>query len=65
MMIQADIKKSEYMAQIRMYCKCGHSIIMPKYLDKRLCDWCGHWVYRTKEIEFKEKLKSQMVRGAK
>lgn len=37
-------------------CECGHSIVMSK-ADRTICSWCGKWVYRTKEIEFKYKLR--------
>lgn len=46
----------------RVICKCGHSIFMPHYVTKRLCSWCNRWVYRNKEIEFKEKLQNQLRR---
>lgn len=39
-----------------IYCKsCGHSIIMPN-ADRTICGWCGSWVYRTPQIEFKYNL---------
>lgn len=37
---------------------CGHTQML--YKDKRICTYCGHWVYRNKKIEFKEKLISLM-----
>lgn len=39
-----------------IYCKnCGHSVVIPK-ADRTICRWCGNWVYRTPQIEFKYKL---------
>lgn len=36
-------------------CKhCGHKKIIPKFVDKQICNWCGHYVYRNDEIERRE-----------
>lgn len=35
---------------------------IPVWVDKQLCSWCGHYVYRNKNLEFKEKLKSKGVK---
>lgn len=45
-------------------CKCGHSIVMPK-VDRTICNWCGSWCYRTKEIEFKYKMKEAIIKKNK
>ena len=51
-----DVKKlSKEMTETTVKCKCGHSIVMPK-ADRTICSWCGSWVYRTPQIEFKYKL---------
>lgn len=45
----------------KRYCKfCGHSIVFPKTsrADKTICSHCGHYIFKTDEIEFKERLKS-------
>lgn len=41
----------------RVYCKCGHSILIPTKRGKLICGWCGSTVYRDKKLEFKERLK--------
>ena len=41
-------------------CKCTHKIPIPPKLDRVICSWCGHWVYRTPELE--EKYKEQEKR---
>lgn len=43
-------------------CKCSHSIVMPN-ADRTICSWCGRWVYRTPQIEFKHKLMKKIKGG--
>lgn len=50
-------KTMRELEKTKRYCKCGHSLIMPIWVDKQLCDWCGNYVYKDKETEFKYKLK--------
>lgn len=42
-------------------CKCGHSVVVNQ--KRKMCSWCGHWVYKDAKDEFMDKLKSQMKRG--
>lgn len=66
MSVRSDIRMMEYYAKLRVYCPtCGHSNTMPIQLDKKICSWCGNLVYRTEEIEFKEKLKKAIRKEAK
>lgn len=52
-----DIDKiADEKSKATIKCKCGHSKVMPN-ADRTICSWCGKWVYRTKEIEFKYKLR--------
>lgn len=62
--ISDDIKLMNAYSEIRHYCKCGHSVILPAFVDKKICSWCGHYVFRTPKIEFEYKLK-QMIRKQK
>lgn len=34
---------------------CGHSILFQNQV-KKMCNWCGHWAYKCKEDEFKDRL---------
>lgn len=53
--IMADLNKIKY------YCpKCGHAVIIHNHINKVLCDWCGHYVYKNKKVEFIEKLQIAM-----
>ncbi len=46
-----ELDKSKYR------CKCGHRVVIPAWIDRNICDWCGHYVYKDKETEFKYKLR--------
>lgn len=44
--------------KVKVKCKhCGHKVVIPVWVDKQLCTWCKYYVYRTPQIEFKEKMK--------
>lgn len=49
--------------KVKYMCKCGHRVIIPMWLDKQLCSWCGNYVFKNKVDEFKyrigEKIKCQ------
>lgn len=60
-----EIKKySEIIAKSKIKCMCGHSIAIPPHLDKVLCRWCGNYVFKNKELEFKYRLK-EMINNVK
>lgn len=58
-------RQSDYYDEIKFLCSCGHKIVIPKWVEKQICSWCGHWVYRNKKLEFKDRLKERMIRRAK
>lgn len=47
-----------YLAQYKIKCKCGHSILMKN--NKIICSYCGNYVYKNKKIEFMDKLKGEL-----
>lgn len=58
-----DIEKiASAKTEATIKCECGHSIVMSK-ADRTICSWCGKWVYRTKAIEFRYKMKEKMKEG--
>lgn len=61
-LIKEDIIKMRNQQKIKKMCRCGHKIIIPEFLDKRLCDWCGRWVFRTPKLEFQARLKEKMLK---
>ena len=36
---------------------CGHSVLIEAKLNKKICGWCKHYVYKSKKEKFKELLK--------
>ena len=56
----------EFNRQTDMYdkakfrCKCGHRVIIPKWVEKQICDWCGNYVFRDKKKEFEYRLKEKL-----
>jgi Zn finger protein HypA/HybF involved in hydrogenase expression len=57
-------KKFNAITDATIKCKCSHSVVMPN-ADRTICSHCGSWVYRTKAIEFKYKMKEAMLRSKK
>nr|DAE91238.1 MAG TPA: alpha-aminoadipate carrier protein [Caudoviricetes sp.] len=39
-------------------CRCGHSVVIYPFEKriKKLCSWCGEYVYINEREEFKDKL---------
>lgn len=52
------IKRVNEISKYKYYCKCGHSVIIypMEGRNKKICSWCGNWVYVNKKEEFKEKI---------
>ncbi len=49
-------KIAEEKEKFKVQCKCGTKTVMSS-ADRTICRGCGHWIYRTKEIEFRERMK--------
>lgn len=66
MSLRNDIKMFEYYSKITKHCpNCGHSITMPKFVKKTICNWCGLSVYQNKQEEFKDILKKKIIKENK
>lgn len=55
-------RRAEELDKVKYICKCGHRVIIPKGVDKQLCDWCGNYVFKDKNEEFKYRLQEKMRR---
>ena len=42
-------------------CKCGRTVLIANQ-DRALCENCGHWVYKSKALEFKYKLQENLIK---
>lgn len=51
-------KKINEISKYKYYCKYGHPVVIypMESKKKKICSWCGNWVYSDKKVEFKEKL---------
>ena len=58
-------RMTEEYDKVKYTCKCGHRVIIPKWVDKNLCDWCNRYVYKDKKQEFKERLEEEIRRNAR
>lgn len=54
-----DTKRFKEIEKYKVRCKCSHTFIISR-VDRALCSYCGNWVYRTPELEFKYKIAEQM-----
>lgn len=44
-------KKRNFITNNTIKCKCGHSVFFQR--DKTICTWCGRFVFKNKNEEFK------------
>lgn len=51
-----DTRRQQEMSKIRRKCSCSHSVIIPVWIDKKVCSYCGRLVYKDDETKFKYKL---------
>lgn len=41
--------------------KCNHTMLIGNY-EKRICRVCGYYVYKNSKLEFKDKLKRELLK---
>lgn len=46
--------------EVKYRCKCGRRVVISEGQTKALCDWCHNYVFKTKQDEFKYRLKEKM-----
>lgn len=51
-------KLSNERTKYKVYCKCGHSMILYpcEHKIKKICTWCGNYVYKNDLEKFKDLL---------
>lgn len=53
-------KLDKILADYKVKCKnCGHVVIMRKN-DKKVCNWCGHYIFGDDKEEFKYRLSQKL-----
>lgn len=45
---------------LRRKCKCGHVEYIYSNTDYILCTWCGNYIFKDKETEFKYRIKERI-----
>ena len=53
-------KLSNELDKVKYKCKCGHRVVIPYFMDKNICSWCHRYVFKSKEAEFKYRLKEKL-----
>ena len=53
-------KLNEELDKVKYKCKCGHRVVIPYFMDKNICQWCHRYVFKSKEAEFKYRLKEKL-----
>lgn len=50
--------------KFKHYCKCGYSVTIYPFEkhQKKLCAWCGNYIYSSKQEEFKDKLRKAGIK---
>ncbi len=66
-MLEEERKLSEERSKYKIYCKCGHSIVIYPFekRKKKLCTHCGYYVYANKRVEFMDRLKTLIDKNFK
>ena len=55
-----DTKIFNMYAKYKKKCSCGHSVVINPSRDKIVCNYCGKFVFRSKEDEFKYRIKEKL-----
>lgn len=47
--------------KVKYRCKCGYRVIIPYNAEKNICQHCHRYVFKSKEDEFKYRMKERGV----
>lgn len=60
--LKEDMKVGLIYAESSVKCKtCGHAMLLAGR-DRRVCSWCGNYIYKDDKTEFKYKLKEKILK---
>lgn len=48
--------------KVKYLCKCGHRVIIPRWVDKQLCNWCHCYVFKDKKAEYKYRMREELLK---
>ena len=60
--IDKEAKIAERLKDNNVICKCGHTNTMSAKEEKKICNWCGYYVFKNKQKEFEYRLREKMNR---
>jgi len=55
-------KYQNELSQHTYTCSCGHRVVILPKAEKIICSWCNRYVFKSKEEEFKYRIKEKMRR---
>ena len=56
-----ELKNYEHaLEEVKYQCKCGHKVVIPKWVDKQICSWCKNYVFKDKKQEFEYRLRGKL-----
>lgn len=60
--MKANIKLAEEATKFSYICQCGHRVVIypMEHRNKKLCSWCGHYVYVNAKEKFKDELRRKL-----
>lgn len=53
-------RMTEEYNKVKYTCKCGHRVIIPKWINKQVCSWCGYYVFKNNQEEFRYRVKEKI-----
>ena len=54
-------RMSDEYAKVKYQCKnCGHKEVIPYWVKKQLCSYCGNYVFKNDKDEFEYRLQEKM-----
>lgn len=61
MSFRRDTKLLDDYSNLKIKCKnCGHPQVIPVFVSKSICTWCGFYIYRNKKTEFSDRLREKL-----
>ena len=56
------VKLSAEVAKYKIKCPCGHTVVIfpMEHRNKKICSWCGHYVYLNEKEKFKDLLRRKL-----
>lgn len=59
---EEDTKLFNERTHSKTTCECGHRVLISNKKDRQICSWCGKYVFKNKQAEFRYKFKENLVK---